>query len=147
MVEPDERLDTAARTIVDIAFKLHRAVGPGLLESAYETLLATKLAQAGLEVERQVAVDVVYDGIALLSAFRLDILVNHAIVIEVKSVEKSLPVHAKQLLTYLKLGGYPLGFVVNFGTAMFKDGIHRLVNSDALLAPSRLGANQENTDA
>ena len=88
-----------------------------------------------------------YDGINLPSAFRLDNLVNQSIVIEVKSAEKSLPVHSKQLLTYLKLGGYPLGFVVNFGTAMFKDGIHRLVNSDALLASSRLGANHKENNA
>jgi iron complex transport system substrate-binding protein len=147
MIEPDDRLDAAARQIVDIAFNLHRAVGPGLLETAYETLLATKLEQAGFGVERQVAIDVIYEGISLPSAFRLDILVNHSIVIEVKSVEKSLPVHSKQLLTYLKLGGFPLGFVVNFGTAMFKDGIHRLVNSDALLASSRLGANQKQRNA
>lgn len=147
MVEPDGRVDAIARQIVDIAFNLHRAVGPGLLETAYETLLATKLAQAGFDVARQVPIDVIYDGISLPSAFRIDILVDQTLVVEVKSVEKTLAVHSKQLLTYLKLGNFPIGFVINFGTAMFKDGIHRLVNSDALLASSRLGANQKKQDA
>ncbi len=142
MIEPDGELDAAARRIVDVAFNLHRAVGPGLLETAYETLLASKLAQAGFDVQRQVSIDVVLDGISLPSAFRIDILVNRAVVIEVKSTEKTLPVHSKQLLTYIRLGNFPIGFVVNFGTAMFKDGIRRLINSDALLASSRLGANQ-----
>lgn len=142
MIEPDGELDAAARRIVDVAFNLHRAVGPGLLETAYETLLASKLAQAGFDVQRQVSIDVVLDGISLPAAFRIDILVNRAVVIEVKSTEKTLPVHSKQLLTYIRLGNFPIGFVVNFGTAMFKDGIRRLINSDALLASSRLGANQ-----
>lgn len=142
MIEPDGELDAAARRIVDVAFNLHRAVGPGLLETAYEALLASKLAQAGFDVQRQVSIDVVLDGISLPAAFRIDILVNRAVVIEVKSTEKTLPVHSKQLLTYIRLGNFPIGFVVNFGTAMFKDGIRRLINSDALLASSRLGANQ-----
>lgn len=143
MVEPDAQLDAIARQIVDISFQLHRDIGPELLESAYETLLSAKLTASGMDVERQVAVDVVVDGLRLNSAFRIDLLVNRAIIIEVKSVEKTLPVHSKQLLTYLRLGGFPLGFVINFGTAMFRDGIRRLINSDALLAPSRLGANQK----
>jgi GxxExxY protein len=147
MVEPSRELDAAAEKIVDLAFHLHRAVGPGLLETAYETLLAAKLAQAGFSVERQVPIDVIYDGIRLPSAFRLDILINQSIVIEVKSVEKSLPIHPKQLMTYLKLGNFPLGFVINFGTAMFKDGVDRRINSVALLASSRLGGNQNDQNA
>ncbi len=143
MEEPDAGLDSIARQIVDTAFRLHRDVGPGLLESAYETLLSAKLTAIGLHVERQVAIDAVVDDIHLTSAFRIDLLVNQSIVIEVKSVEKTLPIHAKQLQTYLRLGGFPLGFVINFGTAMFKDGIRRLINSDALLASSLLGANQK----
>jgi len=143
MEEPDANLDAIARQIVDTAFRLHRDIGPGLLESAYETLLSAKLTAIGLHVERQVIMDVVVDEIHLASAFRIDILVERSIIIEVKSVEKTLPVHVKQLQTYLRLGGIPLGFVINFGTAMFKDGIRRLINSDALLASSRLGANQK----
>jgi iron complex transport system substrate-binding protein len=143
MEEPDAQLDAIVRQIVDVAFRLHRDVGPGLLESAYETLLSAKLTAIGLSVERQVAMDVVVDDIQLASAFRLDLLVNRSIIIEVKSIERTLPIHSKQLLTYLRLGGFPLGFVINFGTAMFKDGIRRLINSDTLLASSRLGANQK----
>jgi iron complex transport system substrate-binding protein len=143
MAEPDAQLDSVARQIVDTAFRLHRDIGPGLLESAYETLLSAKLTAIGFSVERQVSIDAVVDDIHLASAFRLDLLVNRSVVIEIKSVEKTLPIHAKQLQTYLRLGGFPLGFVINFGTAMFKDGIRRLINSDALLAPSPLGANQK----
>jgi GxxExxY protein len=143
MAEPDAQLDSVARQIVDTAFRLHRDIGPGLLESAYETLLPAKLTAIGFSVERQVSIDAVVDDIHLASAFRLDLLVNRSVVIEIKSVEKTLPIHAKQLQTYLRLGGFPLGFVINFGTAMFKDGIRRLINSDALLAPSPLGANQK----
>ncbi|MBA4052300.1 MAG: GxxExxY protein [Erythrobacter sp.] len=143
MAEPDANLDAIARQIVDTAFRLHRDVGPGLLETAYEILLSAKLTAIGLHVERQVTIDAVIDDILLPSAFRIDLLVNQSIVIEVKSVEKTLPIHAKQLQTYLRLGQFPLGFVINFGTAMFKDGIRRLINSDALLATSPLGANQK----
>lgn len=147
MEEPDANLDAIARQIVDTAFRLHRDVGPGLLESAYETLLSAKLTAIGLHVERQVTIDAVVDDIHLPAAFRIDLLVNQLIVVEVKSVEKTLPIHAKQLQTYLRLGQFPLGFVVNFGTAMFKDGIRRLINSDALLASSLLGANPNNRGA
>lgn len=147
MAEPDALLDAAARQVVDTAFRLHRDVGPGLLESAYETLLSAKLTAMGLHVERQVVMDVVIDDIRCASAFRIDLLVASSIVIEVKSVEKTLPIHAKQLLTYLRLGGFPLGFVINFGTPLFKDGVRRLINSDALLAPSRLGANPKDCNA
>lgn len=143
MKEPDPQLDAWARDIVDTAFRLHRDVGPGLLESAYETLLSAKLTAIGFGVERQVTMDAVVDDIRIAAAFRIDLLVNRLIIIEIKSVERTLPIHAKQLQTYLRLGGFPLGFVINFGTAMFKDGIRRQINSDALLASSRLGANQK----
>jgi iron complex transport system substrate-binding protein len=147
MEQPDAGLDAIARQIVDVAFRLHRDVGPGLLESAYETLLSAKLTAIGLHVQRQVNMDVVIDDIHLASAFRIDLLIERAIIIEVKSVEKTLPIHAKQLQTYLRLGGFPLGFVINFGTALFKDGVRRLINSDAILASSFLGANQHDRGA
>lgn len=143
MEEPDPQLNAWARDIVDAAFRLHRDVGPGLLESAYESLLSAKLTAIGINVERQVTMDAVVDDIRLTAAYRIDLLVNRSIIIEVKSVEKTLPIHAKQVQTYLRLGGFPLGFVINFGTAMFKDGIRRLINGDAILAASRLGANQK----
>lgn len=144
MREPEAELDALARTIVDTAFRLHRDLGPGLLEGAYEALLAACLTRDGIAVDRQVPVDACFEEIRLPAAFRIDLLVERRIVIEVKSVERTAPAHAKQVLTYLKLGGYPLGFVINFGTPLFKDGIKRLINNnDSLLASWRLGANQK----
>lgn len=144
MMEPDADLDALARTIVDTAFRLHRDLGPGLLESAYEALLAARLTRDGIAVDRQVPVDACFEEVRLPAAFKIDLLVERRIVIEVKSVGRNAPVHAKQTLTYLRLGGYPLGFVINFGTPLFKDGIRRLINNKApLLASLRLGANQK----
>lgn len=147
MMEPDPRLDAIARLVVDTAFRLHRDLGPGLLESAYEALLSAKLVSLGLNVDRQMPVDAVFEDVVLPAAYKLDLLVERCIVIEIKSVEHTTPAHAKQVLTYLKLGGFPLGFVINFGTPMFKDGIKRLINSSAPLASWRLGANQKNQNA
>lgn len=147
MMEPDPRLDAIARLVVDTAFRLHRDLGPGLLESAYEALLSAKLVSLGLHVDRQLAVDAVFEDVGLPAAFKLDLLVEQCIVIEIKSVERTTPAHAKQVLTYLKLGGFPLGFVINFGTPMFKDGIKRLINTSSPLASWRLGANQKNQNA
>lgn len=141
MKEPGAELDALARTVVDTAFRLHRDLGPGLLESAYEALLAARLAADGIAVDRQVPVDACFEGVVLPAAFKIDLLIERRVVIELKSVEKTSPAHAKQVLTYLKLGGYPLGFVINFGTPMFKDGIKRLINNTAPLASWRLGAN------
>lgn len=141
-MEPEAKLDAIARTIVDTSFRLHVALGPGLLESACEALLAAKLVGLGYHVDRQVPVDAVFEEVALPDAYKIDLLIEHAIVIEIKSVERTTAAHAKQLLTYLKLGGYPLGFVINFGSPLFKDGIKRLINSAVPLASWRLGANQ-----
>ena len=147
MVEPDASLDAVARILVDTAFRLHRDIGPGLLESAYESLLAAKLAGVGLDVQRQVSIDASFEDIHLVAAYRVDLLIERSIVVEIKSVERSSPAHAKQVLTYLRLGGFPLGFVINFGTPMFKDGIKRLINSAVPLASWRLGANNLSSDA
>ena len=132
---------------MDTAFRLHRDLGPGLLESAYESLLAAKLTSIGLMVDRQLPVDARFEDILLPAAYKLDLLVERRIVIEIKSVERTTPAHAKQVLTYLRLGGFPLGFVINFGAPMFKDGIKRLINNTAPLASWRLGANQKNPNA
>lgn len=142
MAEPNRELDVLARTIVDSAFRLHRDLGPGLLETAYEAILEAKFRSYGLAVQRQLAVDEVFEDIVLPAAYRIDALIEQSIVLEIKSVERLTAVHPKQLLTYLKLGGYPLGFVINFGSPTFKDGIKRLVNSAAPLATWRLGATQ-----
>jgi GxxExxY protein len=146
MTEPHADLDALARTIVDTAFRLHRELGPGLLESAYEALLAARLERDGLVVDRQVPVDAKFDGIVLPCAYKIDLLVEQSIVIEIKSVERASPAHAKQALTYIKLGGFPLGFVINFGAPLFKDGIKRLINNSVPLATWRLGANPHCTN-
>ncbi len=128
--------------VVDAAFKLHKDIGPGLLESAYETILAAKLEDMGLGVDRQVPIDIQYDQVHLPAAFRVDLLVEKRIIIEIKSVEKTLPVHAKQVITYLRLTNLTHGFVINFGTPMFKDGIKRLLNDRPSSVSSCLRANQ-----
>lgn len=128
--------------IVDTAFKIHSDIGSGLLESAYEVILAAKLRSRGLAVDRQVPIDIEYDGIRLPSAFRVDLLVENRIILEIKSVEKTLPVHAKQVITYLRLTNLTHGFVINFGTPMFKDGIKRLLNDRPSSVSSCLRANQ-----
>ena len=128
--------------VVDAAFKLHKDIGPGLLESAYETILAAKLEDIGLVVDRQVPIDIQYEQVHLPAAFRVDLLVEKRIIIEIKSVEKTLPVHAKQVITYLRLTNLTHGFVINFGTPMFKDGIKRLLNDRPSSVSSCLRANQ-----
>lgn len=118
-----------AKTVLDVAFKLHTAVGPGLLESAYEAALAYDLINQGLIVETQVAVPFVYKDVRLEVGYRMDILVNKKVVIEVKSIEQLAPVHFAQTLTYLKLSDKKLALLINFNTKFLKDGIHRIVNN------------------
>ena len=121
-------LESLAKIVVDCGFKLHRDLGPGMLESVYEQLLAASLERVGLTVEQQVAVPIRYDGIIIDNAFRIDLLINRKLIVEIKSVEKHSPVHAKQLLTYLRLMHLPLGLLMNFGMATFKEGVSRLAN-------------------
>ncbi|WP_295437697.1 GxxExxY protein [uncultured Thiodictyon sp.] len=118
--------DDVARQIVDAAFKVHSTLGPGLLESVYEVCLAYELTKRGLEVSRQVALPVIYDGMQLDAGFRLDLLVCNCVIVELKVVELLLAIHKAQLLTYLKLSGYRLGFLINFNVPLIKDGIVRL---------------------
>lgn len=110
------------------AFNIHQALGPGLLESVYETLLAHELRKFGLEVQTQAALPVVYDGLKLENGFRIDLLVENKVVVELKSVETLLEVHHKQLITYLKLSGHKLGLLINFNVPLIKSGIFRKVN-------------------
>lgn len=109
-------------------FKVHRALGPGLLESVYEAALAHELIQAGLHIKTQVAIPVQYDDVKLDIGFRLDILVNNLVIIEIKSIEEFSSVHHKQLLTYMKLANIKLGLLVNFNTDSIDKGIIRKVN-------------------
>jgi len=116
------------RIVVDTSLAIHRELGPGLLESVYEAVLAQALSQRGLTTTRQVAVPIRYPGLQFEEAFRADIIVNDKVILEIKSVESLRNVHKKQLLTYLRLAKMKLGFVLNFGEALMKDGIVRIVN-------------------
>ena len=117
-----------AKEIVDAALAVHRALGPGLLESVCETALFHELRKRGLAVQRQDPVTFVYDGHRYDEGFRIDLLVADCVVVELKSVEQIHPVHKKQLLTYLRLSGKRLGLLINFNSALLKDGITRIVN-------------------
>jgi GxxExxY protein len=111
------------------AFKVHTALGPGLLESVYETALSYELSQMGYDVKNQVGVPMVYADIKMDVGFRLDILVNNLVIVEIKSVETLTDIHHKQLLTYLKLSGKKLGLLINFNCSSLKDSIVRIVNN------------------
>jgi len=120
-------LDVIARNVVDSAFAVHQALGPGLLESVYETCLAHEIRKRQLGVETQVKFPIVYDGLQLETGLRVDLLVAGQLVVEVKAVETMLPVFEAQLLTYLKLTQMRLGLLINFNVPRIKDGIKRLV--------------------
>jgi GxxExxY protein len=117
-----------AKIIVDAAFKIHTTLGPGLLESVYEAVLAYELKQRGLLVVRQQPIPVTYETVRLEEGFRADLLVEGKVIVELKSVEAIAPVHKKQVLTYLRLTNLKLGLLINFGDALIKDGISRVVN-------------------
>ncbi len=117
-----------AEIIVDACFKIHTTLGPGLLESVYEAVLAHELQKRGLSVVRQLSLPVVYDGVVLDEGFRADLIVEDLVIVELKSVEIVAPVHKKQLNTYLRLSGKKLGLLINFGANLIKDGITRVAN-------------------
>jgi len=116
------------KIVIDSAITVHRDLGPGLLETVYEVILAHELGQRGLRVERQVPISIELRGIKFEEAFRADIVVEGKVVLEIKSVEQVTHAHKKQLQTYLRLTGYKLGFLLNFGEALMKKGITRAVN-------------------
>ena len=116
-------------SVIGSAITVHRALGPGLLESAYQACLQHEMVRRGHNVSSQVSLPVVYQGCAIGVAYRLDLLVDNLVVVEVKAVERLFPVHEAQLLSYLKLGGYELGLLLNFNTVRLKDGIKRIVNN------------------
>ena len=130
-----------AKEIVDAAFRIHTTLGPGLLESVYQTVLAYELSRRGLHAVGQQAIPVVYDSIRIDTGFRADLVVEDGVIVEIKSVEVLLPVHKKQLLTYLRLADKRLGLLINFHVALIKDGITRIVNGleedDRAKSPSR----------
>jgi GxxExxY protein len=118
--------DTATQA-VDAAYSIHKALGPGLLESVCESCFARELAKRGIEFKKRLELPVVYDGVRMDAGLRLDFLVGDSIVVELKAVEALLPVHMAQLLTYLKLSGKRLGFLINFNVPVIKDGLKRLM--------------------
>jgi len=117
------------RIVVDTAIAVHRELGPGLLEAVYEVILPRELSERGLKVERQIPVPIEYRGIKFDEGFRADVIVEGKVILELKSVETVHNAHKKQLLTYLKLTGMKLGYLLNFGEALMKNGITRTVNS------------------
>jgi len=114
--------------VVDCAIALHRHLGPGLLESVYEVTLAKSLERQGLYIERQVVIPIEYEGEKFIEGFRADLIVEKKVLLELKSVEQVAPVHKKQLLTYLRLTDLKLGYLLNFGEALMRDGITRVIN-------------------
>jgi GxxExxY protein len=121
-------LEKLAALGIQCGFAIHRDLGPGLLESVYETLLAAKLARSGVLVERQKPIDIEYDGICIREGFRADLLIERRLIVEVKSSERLAAVHSKQVLTYLRLLDLPLGLLMNFGGETFREGLKRVVN-------------------
>jgi len=135
-----QRENQLTEKIIGCAIEVHKALGPGLLESAYEECFCYELAQTGFTFRRQVPLPVVYKGVTLDCGYRIDVLINDLIVVELKTVEKLLPIHDAQLLTYLKLYRRPLGLLLNFNVPVLKDGIKRLVNQfQETSASPRLG--------
>ena len=130
-------IEAIATQIVDAAFKVHSRTGPGLLESLYETCLTYELQQRGLKVRRQMVVPFLYDGVQLDADLRIDLLVEELVIVEVKAVEKLIPLFDAQVLTYLKLTQKPLGFLINFNVRVIANGIKRII-----LTPPPNGANQ-----
>lgn len=135
-------LEAISGDVIDVAIRLHRELGPGLLESVYELLLASKLASIGYAVSRQQLVDIEFEDVRIEAAFRIDLLVEGCLLVEVKSVERLLPVHGKQLMTYLRLTKQPVGLLLNFGGETLKEGLKRVVNDYRPSAPPRLRVNQ-----
>ena len=120
--------DEIGTKILDCAFNIHKEMGSGLYENVYEVILSHELRQLGLKVERQVPIPIKYKNIKFDEGFKADIIVNNKVIIELKPVEKTIPAHKKQVITYLKLTGLKLGYLLNFEDALLKNGITRLLN-------------------
>ncbi len=121
-------IEGLASVVVNAGYELHRNIGPGLLESAYEALMASILVKEGCNVQRQVPIQMNYKGVIIDNAFKVDLLLNNCLVIELKSIEHLTAVHGKQVLTYLRLMHLPPGLLMNFGEATFKSGLRRIAN-------------------
>jgi GxxExxY protein len=141
-----KEIDEITADVLDVALRLHRELGPGLLESVYEALLARRLQAFGYQVVTQQLISAEFEGVHFEAAFRADLIVDDRLLVEVKSVERLMPVHGKQLLTYLRLRKQPVGLLINFGGETLKEGVKRVVNEYRPSAPSpsspRLRVNQ-----
>ncbi|MEO8009873.1 MAG: GxxExxY protein [Betaproteobacteria bacterium] len=124
-LSPD--VENLSRALVDSAFKVHQTLGPGVLESVYEACLCVELGKRGIGYETQALVPLVYEGVRIEAGLRLDLLVEKRVIIELKSVDKLLPIHQSQLLTYLRLANLRLGLLINFNVAMFKQGVKQII--------------------
>jgi GxxExxY protein len=122
-------VERVAAVTIDCGFQIHSTLGPGLLESAYEAVLAHALERRGLKVERQRMIPITFEGLVVEGGFRADLLVNRCLLIELKSIDRLAPVHGKQVLTYLRFLDLSLGLLMNFGGATFKEGLRRIVNN------------------
>ena len=123
----DTRLDEIGQKIVHAAYEVHKALGPGLLESTYEKCLCYELGAAGLNVGQQICIPLCYKDLILDNALRLDLIVNESVIVELKAVEKIMPVHEAQILSYLRLSKHRLGYLINFHSPLIKNGVRRFV--------------------
>jgi GxxExxY protein len=128
-VDEKAKLDQITETIIGAAIKVHRALGPGLLESAYAACLAFEIAESGLKVETEKPLPIVYRQVRLDCGYRLDLLVEEKVIVEIKAVDRLMPIHQAQLLSYLKISGVTIGLLINFNVTLLKHGIHRIVNN------------------
>lgn len=144
-------IDHITGDVIDVALRLHRELGPGLLESVYEALLSRRLEAMGYRVERQKLISAEFEGVRFEGAFRADIIIDDRLLVEIKSVDRPMPVHAKQVLTYLRLLRQPVGLLLNFGGETLKEGVRRIVNdyrpSAPLPSPPRLRVNEPTSGA
>jgi GxxExxY protein len=136
----EEKLNKITETIIGAAINVHRALGPGLLESAYEACIVYDLVKTGLNIEQQKPLPIMYRNVKLECGYRIDILVENSVIVEIKSVETLLPIHKAQLLSYLKLSNCRVGLLINFNVEALKNGIKRIVNNfpDTLRSPRTL---------
>ena len=141
------QIEEIAREVVDSGYTVHKKLGPGLLESVYEVVLAKLLTGRGFCVERQKPVPIIFEGLRFDEGFRADLVVEGQLLVEITSVENLTPVHGKQVLTYLRLLNLPLGLLMNFGAAVFKNGIKRIVNNHSDFASSRLRVHQKPSES
>jgi GxxExxY protein len=127
MITIPAEIEKIATETIDAAYKVHTSIGPGLLESAYEACLIYELKKRGFIVESQVMLPITYDGMIINNSYRIDLLIDHCLIVELKVVEEIIPIHISQVLTYLRFSDQKLGLIINFNTRLIKDGIKRVI--------------------